>query len=270
MDNHYFTSVNEINDDQLQQFLQSGLCFIALPPSVQELLGAIRAAGLDFFHLPEAEKTPFRYDKKNGYLNQAIKTNADIQRYIYRDTLLAPPFIAMQTEFQTLKRYFAHEIFQPLAQKIFRLFNLEQHVAEFFDTPDQTLSLIYYPPTPETKERLRPHKDAVTFTALWAPEAVLEANFAEGWQPVGAHPHHVAINLGEALELATGNQLNAIEHRVALDSERERFSLASFYGPNNNLVFTDYTNGKIINPRYGEYVAEHIAKVYEKKVKLSL
>lgn len=259
-----YSSITEITSLQITEFLSTGLLLLKIPDDILASLHSIRRTGLAFFHLPEEDKTPYPFDQRNGYLNQALKTHANIQRYIYRDRLPAPQFAAIQADFENVEKFYTTAVFQPLAEKIFDVLNIKQHLESFIANPDQTLSLIYYPAMPNHQERLTAHKDSVALTALWAPEAGLEVKLADGWQAIGAEPNHLALNLGQALELATGKQCNPIEHRVSLQSKQERFSLASFFGPNRNLVFTDYSTGEIINPQYGNYVDAEIAAVYNK------
>lgn len=133
--------------------------------------------------------------------------------------------------------------------------------------PDYTLSFIYYPVSDMPEKRLQEHKDTVMITILWAPDEGVEANIDGKWYPVTPKPGYVVVNFGNALELMTGKQYCAIEHRVIMAKENERLSVATFLGPAFELPFVDFTTGKIISDSYGEYAKQHISNTYSKGYK---
>lgn len=99
------------------------------------------------------------------------------------------------------------------------------------------IKYIHYPPTPAGAQGVGLHQDSAYLTLLVpGEEAGLECQLPSGeMMPVGARldartgsPAFV-VNLGEALQLMTGNYFVATPHRVSC--ARERLAVGFFYGP---------------------------------------
>ncbi|KAG6594510.1 Protein SRG1, partial [Cucurbita argyrosperma subsp. sororia] len=93
----------------------------------------------------------------------------------------------------------------------------------------------YYPPCPQPELviGLNNHSDASGLTIL------LQVNEMEGlqirkdgrWIPVQPLPNAFVVNIGDILEIVTNGIYRSIEHRVTVNSAKERLSLAFFYSP---------------------------------------
>ncbi|KAG7963599.1 hypothetical protein I3843_09G126200 [Carya illinoinensis] len=106
---------------------------------------------------------------------------------------------------------------------------------ELFEEGWQAMRMNYYPPCPQPELAigLTPHSDAVGLTIL------LQINEMEGlqitkngmWIPVKPLPNAFIVNIGDILEIVTNGTYRSIEHRAMVNSEKERLSIATFYGP---------------------------------------
>ncbi|CAL5345280.1 unnamed protein product [Camellia sinensis] len=106
---------------------------------------------------------------------------------------------------------------------------------EMFDDGMQSVRMSYYPPCPQPEMvmGLRPHSDATGITIL------LQVNGVEGfqikkdgiWIPVSFLPDAFVVNVGDTLEILSNGLYNSIEHRVTVNSVKERMSIAMFFNP---------------------------------------
>ena len=100
-------------------------------------------------------------------------------------------------------------------------------------------------------------------TVLWAPEKGLTSKVGDEWVDSICDDSYVAIQLGLALELASNGLCHGSVHKVDLDANLERFSLASFFGPNKDKPLINCKTGEVIVSKYRELVKSHVAKTYE-------
>nr|DAD48114.1 TPA_asm: hypothetical protein HUJ06_018051 [Nelumbo nucifera] len=111
----------------------------------------------------------------------------------------------------------------------------DEEMAEFFEDGMQGMGMNYYPPCPQPDLVIgvTPHSDAGGLTIL------LQVNETEGlqikkqrtWIPVKPLPNAFIINIGDCLEIVTNGAYRSIEHRVTVNSEKERISIAAFHRP---------------------------------------
>jgi isopenicillin N synthase-like dioxygenase len=108
----------------------------------------------------------------------------------------------------------------------------EHHLRRAFgDRPMSLVKLIHYPPTPAGGAGVNAHHDTGFLTILAAgPTPGLQVEAHDGsWVDVPTVPDSFVVNLGEMLQLLTGNYFVATPHRVITD--RERLSAGYFHGP---------------------------------------
>ncbi|KAL1337043.1 hypothetical protein AAHE18_10G106700 [Arachis hypogaea] len=106
--------------------------------------------------------------------------------------------------------------------------------------PNEILN--YYPPCPQPENviGLKPHSDAGSLTIL------LQANEVDGLQirkdgmlmPITPVSNAFIINVGDILEILTNGIYRSIEHRVTINSKKERISIATFHKPQMNKVIS--------------------------------
>ncbi len=126
------------------------------------------------------------------------------------------------------------------------------HFRRLFGAQPMSLSkFIHYPPTPVGEAGVNAHHDTGYLTVL-APGSTpgLQVQNHDGdWIDVPQVKDAFVINLGEALQLATGNFLVATPHRVITD--RERYSAGYFFGPSLDVRLQPIQ----LHPRFAETVA---------------
>ncbi|KAJ6806339.1 S-norcoclaurine synthase 1-like [Iris pallida] len=109
----------------------------------------------------------------------------------------------------------------------------------FKDIP-QAVRINYYPPCPDTKKVIghSPHSDATSLTVL------LQANDVQGlqlrkngkWLPIRPLPGAFIVNIGDHLEMYTNGRYKSNEHRVVVNTEKERLSIAAFHTPTHDTA----------------------------------
>ncbi|CAJ1932773.1 unnamed protein product [Sphenostylis stenocarpa] len=113
-----------------------------------------------------------------------------------------------------------------------------KEIQESLGEPGQAIKINYYPPCPQPESvlGLKPHTDASALTIL------LQGNEVEGlqvkkdgtWVPVQPLPNAFMVFLGDVLEVVTNAIYRSIEHRAVVNSWKERFTIATFSGPEWN------------------------------------
>nr|GMD04428.1 protein SRG1 [Ipomoea batatas] len=98
----------------------------------------------------------------------------------------------------------------------------------------QSMRMTYYPPCPkpELVMGLTPHSDATLITILHQVNGVdgLQVKSDYGnWIPVKFLPDAFVVNVGDILEMFSNGLYKSVEHRVMVDSTKERISIAMFF-----------------------------------------
>ncbi|EOA33088.1 hypothetical protein CARUB_v10016426mg, partial [Capsella rubella] len=97
----------------------------------------------------------------------------------------------------------------------------------------------YYPkcPQPELALGLSPHSDPGGITILLPDEQVtgLQVRHGDTWITVNPHPNAFIVNIGDQVQILSNSKYKSVEHRVTVNSEKERVSLAFFYNPKSDI-----------------------------------
>ncbi|KAJ1399933.1 Oxoglutarate/iron-dependent dioxygenase [Sesbania bispinosa] len=142
---------------------------------------------------------------------------------------------------------------------------------DLFAAGTQLTRLNYYPPCPQPELvlGLNPHSDGGGLTI------VLQINEVEGlqirkdgqWIPVKPLPNAFIINIGDMMEVITNGIYRSIEHRVIVNSEQERLSIATFCNPSMESVFgpapsliTPTTPAMFRRISFGEYLRGFLSR----------
>ncbi|KAL0328937.1 UNVERIFIED_CONTAM: protein SRG1 [Sesamum calycinum] len=204
----------------------------------------------EFFNLPMEEKKNFRQEEGNlqGYgqvfvVSEEQKLDwGDLFYIVTAPTYLRQPHLIpmLPSTFRDAIEVYASEL-KILAKKILKLMaealDMEaEEMERLFAQGMQSMRMNYYPPCPQPElvTGLYPHSDAVGLTIL------LQVNEMEGlqikkdgvWIPVSPLPNAFIINVGDILEIVTNGAYRSIEHRAAVNSIKERISIATFLSPN--------------------------------------
>ncbi|KAL0813571.1 hypothetical protein Bca101_070014 [Brassica carinata] len=196
----------------------------------------------DLFNLPMEEKKKLwqQPDKMEGF-GQAFVLSEDQKCNLlnYASLTCSPSYLF---PLDTLEMYSAQvkSIAKILIAKMGEALEIKPEEIEerFGDDMFQSMRMNYYPPCPEPNQviGLTPHSDAVALTIL------LQVNDVEGlqikkdgkWVFVKPLPNAFIVNVGDVLEIITNGIYKSIEHRVVVNSEKERLSFATFHNPGLN------------------------------------
>ncbi|KAG5029301.1 Codeine O-demethylase [Glycine soja] len=138
----------------------------------------------------------------------------------------------------TLESYFRElrKLGMELLGLLGRAISMEiKEVMEIFDDGMQSVRMTYYPPCPkpELVVGLTPHSDASGITILHQVNGVEGLEIKKGgvWIPVTFLPDAFVVNVGDIMEILSNGAYTSIEHRAAVNKEKERISIAMFFNP---------------------------------------
>ncbi|CAK9135797.1 unnamed protein product [Ilex paraguariensis] len=101
------------------------------------------------------------------------------------------------------------------------------------------LRVNFYPkcPQPDLTLGLSSHSDPGGLTLLLPDEHVsgLQVRKDEDWITVKPASHAFIVNIGDQIQVLTNAIYKSVEHRVIVNSDQERVSLAFFYNPKSDL-----------------------------------
>ncbi|KAJ1399934.1 Oxoglutarate/iron-dependent dioxygenase [Sesbania bispinosa] len=249
------------------------------------LLENVKKGAQQFFNLPMEEKKKFEQREGDSEGYGQLSVASEDQKLEWGDTfhMLTLPvekrkphlFPNLPLPFRDdLEIYYAKmnklsiQMFELMAKALTLDTN---EITKIFAMGTQATTLNYYPacPQPELVLGLNPHSDAGGLTI------VLQANEVEGlqirkdelWIPVKPLPNAFIINIGDMLEVITNGVYRSIEHRVTVNSEKERLSIATFnnpsiesvLGPSPSLV-TPTTPAVFRKISFAEYLKDYVSQ----------
>lgn len=102
------------------------------------------------------------------------------------------------------------------------------------------LRVNFYPkcPQPDLTLGLSPHSDPGGMTILLPDQNVagLQVRRNDGWITVKPAAHAFIVNIGDQIQVLSNDIYKSVEHRVMVNSNKERLSLAFFYNPRSDLL----------------------------------
>ncbi|KAK4268598.1 hypothetical protein QN277_025227 [Acacia crassicarpa] len=102
------------------------------------------------------------------------------------------------------------------------------------------LRVNYYPscPQPDLTLGLSSHSDPGGMTILLPDDHVsgLQVRQADDWITIKPVPNAFIINMGDQIQVLSNAIFKSIEHRVIVNSNKDRVSLAFFYNPKSDLL----------------------------------
>ncbi|XP_075495391.1 1-aminocyclopropane-1-carboxylate oxidase 3-like [Primulina tabacum] len=126
-----------------------------------------------------------------------------------------------------------------------------------------------YPPCPKPDliKGLRAHTDAGGIILLFQDDKVsgLQLLKGEEWVDVPPMRHSIVINIGDQLEVITNGKYKSVLHRVIVQTDGTRMSIASFYNPGSDAVI--YPAPALVEKEeskylYPKFVFEDYMKLY--------
>uniref|UniRef100_A0A0C9QTT9 TSA: Wollemia nobilis Ref_Wollemi_Transcript_10132_1380 transcribed RNA sequence n=1 Tax=Wollemia nobilis TaxID=56998 RepID=A0A0C9QTT9_9CONI len=102
------------------------------------------------------------------------------------------------------------------------------------------LRVNFYPkcPQPDLTLGLSSHSDPGGITFLLADEHVsgLQVRRDQQWVTVKMVHHGIIVNIGDQIQVMSNSIYKSVEHRVIVNPNKERVSLAYFYNPKSDLL----------------------------------
>ncbi|XP_004506753.1 jasmonate-induced oxygenase 1-like [Cicer arietinum] len=102
------------------------------------------------------------------------------------------------------------------------------------------LRVNFYPkcPQPDLTLGISPHSDPGGLTILLPDDFVsgLQVHRGDDWITVKPLPNAFIINIGDQIQVLSNAIYKSIEHRVIVNSNKDRVSLAFFYNPRSDLL----------------------------------
>ncbi|KAI9123440.1 hypothetical protein K1719_004740 [Acacia pycnantha] len=242
-----------------------------------ENLHKVEEAGREFFQLSQEEKRKVRRDDRNamGYydtehtknvrdwkevfdfsVNEHTLTAASLDEDDDRVTYWENQWPQNPPELREACQKYTKNMFK-LAMRLMELIALSlglpaRKFEEFFRDQTSNGRLNRYPPcpSPELALGVGAHKDAGALTILAQDEVGgLQVKRKSDGQWVGVKPVPDAyiINVGDILEVWTNGEYESVEHRVMVNSMKERFSIPFFLRPSHYVMvapFEEFTDGQ--------------------------
>ncbi|XAR59488.1 Flavanone 3-dioxygenase [Bertholletia excelsa] len=221
----------------------------------------IETVSREFFHQSLDEKRKVKRDEENpmGYYDGEHTKNVRDWKEIFDFVAKAPTVIAASHEpddkevkllfnqwpeyppnFREACEEYTKEI-ETLSFKVLELISMSlglpaKRFNNFFKDQTSFLRLNYYPvcPFPHLALGVGHHKDAGGLTVLAQDDVGgLEVKRkADGeWIRVKPTPNAYIINVGDVIQVWSNDRYESVEHRVTVNSERERFSIPFFFNP---------------------------------------
>ncbi|KAH7659174.1 (S)-norcoclaurine synthase protein [Dioscorea alata] len=119
-------------------------------------------------------------------------------------------------------------------ESIGKSLKLDKLIDNFKDC-QQSIRINYYPPCPHASNvlGLNPHTDTVGLTVVLQVNEVDGLQFKKNgvWLPISPVPGALIVNSGDIIEIMSNGKYKSLEHRAVVNSEQERFSIATFHSP---------------------------------------
>lgn len=229
-----------------------------------EKLEKLEQAAREFFALPMEEKRKVSRDEENpmGYYHSEHTKNIRDWKQVFdftgKDPTFAPVSPDQPEPKQLLNRWpdcpselresaqeYAREV-EKLAFKLVGLIALSlgleaSRFEGFFENHLSFVRLNHYPPCPSPHLVLgvTRHKDAGALTILAQDDVgglqVRRKSDGE-WVSVKPTPGAFIINIGNVIQVWSNDKYESVEHRVRVNSEKERLSIPFFFNPSHYVM----------------------------------
>lgn len=249
-----------------------------------ELLAKVEDLGRRFFALSAEEKRKVKRDEVNamgyhdGENTKNVRDWKEVFDFLVEDRTAIPASLEPDDqelrilinqwplhppEFREVCQEYAREV-EKLAYKLLELIAQslglpKSRLNGFFKGQTSLVRLNYYPPCPfpDLALGVGRHKDASALTIL-AQDSVgglqIRRKSDHQWVPVKPTPNAFIINVGDAVQVWSNDKYESVEHRVVVNSVKERFSVPFFFFPGHQVMLKPLEG--ILNgdsPRYKEY-----------------
>lgn len=135
---------------------------------------------------------------------------------------------------------------EKLAYKLLELISLSlglpaNRLSGFFNDHTSFFRLNHYPscPVPHLALGVGRHKDGGALTILAQDDVgglQVKRKTDGEWIRVKPTPHAYIVNVGDIIQVWSNDRYESVEHRVMVNSEKERFSMPFFFNPDHNVM----------------------------------
>ncbi|KAL4204855.1 hypothetical protein AMTRI_Chr01g111810 [Amborella trichopoda] len=228
-----------------------------------ELRNEVKKVAAKFFSQSVEEKRKIRRDEDNamGYFDAENTRNVRDWKEVFDFLVVNPSEIPAEYDGEQVTRTITMgnrwpenlpemrkaceeyaKATEKLAIKLLELISLSLGLSAtclngFFKNQTSFIRLNYYPPCPcpDVALGVGRHKDAGALTVLAQDEVGgLEVRGKDGkWVAVKAVLDSYIINVGDIVQVWSNDAYESAEHRVVVNSKRERFSVPFFYNPSH-------------------------------------
>ncbi|KAM1030830.1 hypothetical protein TB2_034131 [Malus domestica] len=230
---------------------------------VLDKLRKIETAARKFFALPLEEKRKIRRDEKSvlGYYDSERTKNVRDWKEVFDFTVEEPTLVPASPEpedkeetewynqwpdyppeFREVCEEYAQEV-EKLALKLMGLIALslglpEDRLSNYFKDQTSSIRLNHYPacPSPQLALGVGHHKDGGALTVLAQDDVgglEVRRKTDGAWIRVKPTPNAYIINVGDSIQVWTNEKYQSVEHRVVVNSVKERFSIPYFLNPSH-------------------------------------
>ncbi|PHU05056.1 hypothetical protein BC332_25878 [Capsicum chinense] len=222
-----------------------------------ELVAYVRGVWREFFHLPLEEKqklanSPVTYEGYGSRLGVVKGAKLDWCDYFFLHYL--PQLLKDENKWPSLPiscRQIIAEYGQQLVNLCERLTKIlsinlglnEDYLHKNFGGDNERgacLRVNFYPkcPQPDLTLGLSPHSDPGGLTLVLPDTDVtgLQVRRGDDWMTVKPAPNAFIVNIGDQIQVLSNAIYKSVEHRVIVNSAKERVSLAFFYNPGGNIL----------------------------------
>jgi len=184
-------------------------------------------------------------------------------------------------QFRVILEEYIQEV-EKLAYKLLELIALSlgleaKRFEEFFKYQTSFIRFNHYPPCPYPHLALGVgrHKDAGALTILAQDEVgglEVKRKSDQQWVLVKPTPDAYIINVGDIIQVWSNDAYESVEHRVMVNSEKERFSIPFFFFPAHDTEvkpleeLTNEENPPKYRPyNWGKFLVNRKSSNFEKK-----
>ncbi|KAK8709133.1 hypothetical protein V6N13_060163 [Hibiscus sabdariffa] len=220
-----------------------------------ELMKRTRDAWREFFNLPLELKEQYAnlpstyegYGSRVGVEKGAILDWSDYFFLNYMPVALRnqSKWPAQPTSCRELVAEYGAEVTK-LCERLLKAMSINLELKEDYlqnafggDDVGACFKASFYPkcPQPELTLGLSPHSDPGCITILLPDHDVtgLQVRNNGKWITVKPAPNAFIVNLGDQIQVLSNAIYKSVEHRVIVNSEKDRVSLAFFYNPKSDL-----------------------------------
>lgn len=263
-----------INTTELDALLNIGFCYVKLPDAnLTETIKTCIQVARRFFLSEKGEKEKWQLketltadDRYEGYTfrSQSKNTHAIEQIFFEPDAPLGP-YQNYAAHIQAINTTFKDLIFFPLLSAIFE--KLQLAAADLVETVTQPNSSLVFQSCPRISDdkniiRLNAHKDFGLLTIVFFEEPGLEVKYLNDWLAIPPQKDCVVVNLGNALELMTGQRCHSALHRVS-NATDNRISMVYFFNPAAKQQVRNYVDKTVIAPSGEQFFKEQFTAFYD-------